>query len=276
MLGYTILKNDSTSQWLTLVHGASASASIWKYQIEFFKKYYNIVILDFNGYTENDFNLNGSHIYSIEFIAKEVIELLDKEQIKSSHFVGASLGNLIIRQILEEYPEMVNGVVMTSAILNINFMFSMVLYAFLFLGRFVPHKYLYSVSVAVSFPMPCNKLTRELFLGTKELFSKEMYRLWLRMAKENFALMHFFNLVGLRSEVLFINGNQDYMFLPFVKKFVKENDSAKLKIIEKSGHGVNIDKKDIYNKAVLTYLRRVESKRRVNQGVYESQVDYLK
>lgn len=268
MLAYRILRNESTSQWLTLVHGASASASIWKYQIEFFKKYYNVLILDFNGYSEDTTFVINETSYSFELLASEVVKIMREENIKSSHFIGASLGNIIVRQIMETDPQCVNAVVMTSAVLHLNFMATLVLYSCLFLEKIIPHKYLYKFSVAISFPMPSNKPSRQLFLESMDEFSREMYRLWLKLAKENFALMHFFNLVGLRSDVLFVNGNQDYLFLPYIKKFVRENETAELKIIQNGGHGINIDKKEIYNKEVLMYLRKVDSTQRYSSTVY--------
>lgn len=265
MLTYTLFKNETTSQWITFVHGASASSAVWKFQIEFFKRYYNVLVLDFIGYGEQTAENDNENIYSFEFVATEVIKVLNKEKIKHTHFIGTSMGNIIIRQIMETEPERVNAVVMTSAILNLNFMISLVLYLVIFLEKFVPHKMLYSLSVRVSFPMPCNKPSRELFRKNIHNFSQDMYRLWLKLAQENFALMHFFNLVGLRSKVLFVNGNQDYIFLPFVKKFVKANATAEIRIIERSGHGVNIDKKDIYNNEVLDYLRQIESQNRLSR-----------
>lgn len=266
MLTYTTFRNETTSQWITFVHGASANASIWKFQVDFFKRHYNVLVLDFNGYPSDDPTDSGENIYSFEFVAAEVVKVLEKEKIKTTHFVGTSMGNIIIRQIMETDLERVNAVVMTSAILNFNLVISFLLYLIIFLEKIIPHRLLYHVSVIVSFPMPCNKPTREHFLHNVHGFSQDMYRLWLRLAQENFALMHFFNLVGLRSKVLFVNGNQDYIFLPFVKKFVKANKAAEIKIIEKSGHGVNIDKKDIYNKEVLSYLRQTESHYRFSRS----------
>lgn len=260
MLTYTAFRNDTTTQWLTLVHGASANSLIWKYQIDFFKKYYNLLVLDFTGALhEAHHGMQEEEIYSFEYVANEVLNILKTERIESSHFVGTSMGNLVIRQIMETAPSKANAVVMTSAILNFNFGITILLYMLLVAEKIIPYSILYTISVMFCFPMPCNRPSRKHFLENSNVFSKDMYKLWLKIAKENFALMHFYNLVGLREKVLFINGNQDYLFLPFVKKFVQANKAAELKIIQKSGHGVNIDKKDIYNKEVLSYLRSVET-----------------
>ncbi|SFU33255.1 Pimeloyl-ACP methyl ester carboxylesterase [Pustulibacterium marinum] len=272
MLTYTTYRNETTKQWLTFVHGASADASVWSFQIDFFRKYYNVLVLDFKGFTSEEIEKTTSSNFTFEYVASEVVNVLDMERIDQSHFVGTSLGNIIIRQLLEDIPDRMNGVIMTSAILHFNLMISMLLYLNIFLQRFIPHRILYAVTMVTSTPMPCNKPTREHFFANLHNISKDSYKLWLRLAKENFALMHFFNLIGLRSEVLFISGNQDYIFLPYVKKFVKANKSATLKIIQRSGHGVNIDKKDVYNETVLEYFREIEQRDRYVQSSFYNSV----
>ena len=42
--------------------------------------------------------------YTFDVLAEDIIAVLDKENIKSSHFVGISLGTILIRQIGEMYP----------------------------------------------------------------------------------------------------------------------------------------------------------------------------
>ena len=47
MLHYTIYKNNDTSlPWLTFIHGAGGSSSIWHKQIRFFSKFFNLLLID--------------------------------------------------------------------------------------------------------------------------------------------------------------------------------------------------------------------------------------
>ena len=48
------------------------------------------------------------------------MDVLDKEKIKSSHFVGISLGTILIRQIAETYPKRIKSMVMAGAIMKLN------------------------------------------------------------------------------------------------------------------------------------------------------------
>jgi pimeloyl-ACP methyl ester carboxylesterase len=51
-------------------------------------------------------------------------------------------------------------------------------------------------------------------------------------------------------------GEEDYMFLPSVKKVVERHyKSSKLFVIENCGHVVNIEQPNIFNKEVISFIR---------------------
>ncbi len=50
MINYSVYENKSSSQWVTFVHGAGGSSSIWFRQIRDFHKQYNILLLDLRGH----------------------------------------------------------------------------------------------------------------------------------------------------------------------------------------------------------------------------------
>ena len=50
MINYSVYKNNSSIEWVTFVHGAGGSSSIWFRQIKEFKKYFNVILLDLRGH----------------------------------------------------------------------------------------------------------------------------------------------------------------------------------------------------------------------------------
>ena len=55
---------------------------------------------------------------------------------------------------------------------------------------------------------------------------------------------------------LYIMGNEDYMFLPSVRKVVERHfKTSKLLVIENCGHVVNVEKWEIFNLEVIKYIR---------------------
>ena len=123
MIHYQVYKNQNTTKWVTFVHGAGGSSSIWFKQIRAFKKMYNVLLLDLRGHGNSKPKLINAFVkkYTFNFIANDIIEVLDFEKIKNSHFVGISLGSILIRQIAESHPERVSSMIMGGAIMKLNF-----------------------------------------------------------------------------------------------------------------------------------------------------------
>ena len=103
MINYTIYKNPNNTQWVTFVHGAGGSSSIWFKQIRDFQKHYNVLLLDLRGHGESKPTLKTAfkQKYTFAALAHDILEVLDHLKIEKSHFVGISLGTILIRQLAE-------------------------------------------------------------------------------------------------------------------------------------------------------------------------------
>ena len=53
MINYITYKNENSNEWVTFVHGAGGSSSIWFKQIRDFKKQYNVLLLDLRGHGDS-------------------------------------------------------------------------------------------------------------------------------------------------------------------------------------------------------------------------------
>ena len=121
MINYTVYENKSNSQWVTFVHGAGGSSSIWFRQIRDFHKQYNILLLDLRGHGDSKPAKEGKQQYTFSALANDILEVLDELKIEKSHFVGISLGTILIRQLAELYPNRVQSMILGGAILKMNF-----------------------------------------------------------------------------------------------------------------------------------------------------------
>ena len=107
MLHYSTHLHPNSKTWVTFVHGAGGSSSIWFKQLREFSKHFNVLLLDLRGHGKSRMQLTNvfKKKYTFDVLAEDIIAVLDKENIKSSHFVGISLGTILIRQIGEMYPQ---------------------------------------------------------------------------------------------------------------------------------------------------------------------------
>ena len=122
MLHYSTHLHPSSKTWVTFVHGAGGSSSIWFKQLREFSKHFNVLLLDLRGHGKSRMQLTNvfKKKHTFDVLAEDIIAILDKENIKSSHFVGISLGTILIRQIGEMYPQRVQSMVMAGAIMKLN------------------------------------------------------------------------------------------------------------------------------------------------------------
>ena len=105
MINYITYKNENSNQWVTFVHGAGGSSSIWFKQIRDFKSQYNVLLLDLRGHGNSNSQIKKAfkQKYTFESIANDVLEVIDYLKIEKSHFVGISLGTILIRQLVDLY-----------------------------------------------------------------------------------------------------------------------------------------------------------------------------
>ena len=121
MIYYTThLNENSTSEWVVFVHGAGGSSTIWHKQIKAFKAHFNILLVDLRGHGQNIVTeeINNKLEYSLPSISKEIIEVLNEIKIDKAHFVGVSLGTILIRELIESHPERIIKTVLTGTIIR--------------------------------------------------------------------------------------------------------------------------------------------------------------
>ena len=267
MISYTIYKVDSSDtnvaqesekQWVTFVHGAGGSSSIWFKQIREFQKHFNVLLLDLRGHGNSSKQIKTAfkQKYTFKSIASDVVEVINHLKIESSHFVGISLGSIVIRQLAEMHPEKVKSMILGGAILKMNFRSQILMRVGNLFKYVLPYLILYKFFAFVIMPKKNHKNSRILFINeAKKLYQKEFIK-WFKLTAEINPILKWFRQVELDIPTLYVMGEEDYMFLPAVREVVKRHaKTAELFVIENCGHVVNVEQPIIFNTAVVSYLR---------------------
>jgi pimeloyl-ACP methyl ester carboxylesterase len=257
LINYTIYKNDSSKQWVTFVHGAGGSSSIWYKQIRDFQKHFNVLLLDLRGHGNSNQQIKQAfqRKYTFDSIANDVLEVIDFLKIQKSHFVGISLGTILIRQLAENHPERVQSMILGGAILKMNFRSQILMRLGNMFKYVLPYLVLYKFFAFVIMPNKNHKQSRLLFINeAKKLYQKEFIR-WFKLTAEINPILKWFRQVELNIPTLYIMGEEDYMFLPSVRKVVEKHyKSSKLFVIENCGHVVNVDRPLVFNHEVINFI----------------------
>ena len=259
MINYTIYENKNSSQWVTFVHGAGGSSSIWYKQIRDFKKEFNVLLLDLRGHGHSKPSLKEAfnQKYTFSSIANDILEVLDYLKIQKSHFIGISLGTILIRQLAEMHPQRVQSMILGGAILKMNFR-SQILMRFGTIFKYIlPYLVLYRLFAFVIMPKKNHKQSRLLFINeAKKLYQKEFIK-WFKLTAEINPILKWFRQVELDIPTFYIMGEEDYMFLPSVKKVVEKHfKSSQLFVIEQCGHVVNVEQPLVFNQKVIRFIHQ--------------------
>lgn len=256
MLHYTIYSHKESTDWVTFVHGAGGSSSIWFKQIRDFSREFNVLLIDLRGHGKSKSPAYDKlQTYSFDVIGDEVIEVLDHLKISNSHFVGISLGTIIIREISERYPDRVKSLVLAGAIMKMNARGQVLMRMGFLLKSIIPYLLLYKLFAFIIMPRKKHRESRYLFIEeAKKLYQKEFIR-WFTLVTQVNPLLSFFRINDVNIPTLYVMGQEDYMFLPSITKLVKDHRSATLEVIPDCGHVVNVDKPEIFNETTLKFLK---------------------
>ncbi|PKA97143.1 pimeloyl-ACP methyl ester carboxylesterase [Flavobacteriaceae bacterium MAR_2009_75] len=256
MLNYITYPHRKSSVWVTFVHGAGGSSSIWYKQVREFRNHFNVLLLDLRGHGSSKPGLKDAFNdkYTFDYVTEDIIEVVDHLQIEKSHFIGISLGTVLIRNIAESYPERVVSMVMGGAIIRLDMRFRLLMVFGNMFKSFVPYIWLYRLFTFAIMPDSNHKESRLLFVReAKRLYQKEFIR-WYKMGSQISTLLRLFRGVDIKIPTLYVMGGEDYLFLPSVKKMVNKQSVASLLTIENCGHVVNVEQPKFFNDFVISYI----------------------
>jgi pimeloyl-ACP methyl ester carboxylesterase len=261
MLYYKQYVLSQEAEWMVFVHGAGGSSNLFFKQIRAFKDEYNLLLLDLRGHgksraTNMTDMLKGR--YSFEMVSKDIVHVLDELKIEKAHFMGVSLGTIIVRMLSESSPERVHSMILGGAIAKLNLRSKFLVGLGNAVKRYVPYMWLYKFLAWIIMPKKRHSYARSLFIREAKKLRQAEFLRWFDLTKELNALLKYLFAYDSRIPTLYIMGSDDYMFLPQVQEQVKYQTSAILEIINKCGHVCNIEAPEAFNKLSLSFLKNYQ------------------
>ncbi|CAL2079645.1 2-succinyl-6-hydroxy-2, 4-cyclohexadiene-1-carboxylate synthase [Tenacibaculum sp. 190524A05c] len=261
LLYHNTYVHKTSSEWVTFIHGAGGSSTIWFKQVREFKKHFNVLILDLRGHGRSKPSIGKlfKNEYTFDVVTKDIIEVLQHVKIKKSHFIGISLGSILIRNLAEQKPELVKSMVLGGAILKLNFRSQLLMKLGNIFKSIVPYMLLYKLFAFIIMPKKNHKKSRLLFINeAKKLYQKEFLK-WFKLTSEINPLLRFFRAKEIKTPTLYIMGAEDHLFLPSIKRVVKNHLNSTLYVIEKCGHVVNVEQPTVFNTKTIDFISSLKS-----------------
>ncbi|MBA4538633.1 alpha/beta hydrolase [Bacillus aquiflavi] len=254
MLHYRLYETDPSYSWVTFIHGAGGSSSIWYKQIKEYKNHFNILCIDLRGHGKSKKDTWKKNDTFIQ-VAEDVIKVLDHLNISSSHFVGISLGTIVIQTLAQEYPNRVLSTILGGAVIKLNIRAKFLLTVGRLFKSIIPYMWLYKLFATIIMPYSHHKESRIVFIQqAKKMCQKEFVR-WFSLTKSINPFLKNLQLNVKGIPTLFIMGEEDYLFLAPVKELVSRQPELHLITLKNSGHVCNIDQPQKFNKATIQFIQ---------------------
>jgi len=93
------------------IHGLGENAPSWRFQTDFFSRGFRTIAMDLRGHARSD---DGDEVITLDLFASDVIGLLDYLGIDKAHFIGHSMGGVILQEIAASYPERLLSIILSS------------------------------------------------------------------------------------------------------------------------------------------------------------------
>lgn len=253
MLHHKVLTHSSSSEWTVFIHGFGGSSNVWFKQIKAFHEHFNVVLIDLRGHGKSQ-GLTTHRRYSFELIAREVAEVVAFLKIQKAHFIGVSLGSIIIRQVAVNYPNLVKSMIFAGAITQLDIKSRF----FLRLGRILqpilPYMALYKLFANIMMPKKNHSESRSLFIHeAKKLMTKEFKR-WFKLTGRLTRYLNYLQHENKGDKALYVMGSEDHLFVGPAKEIVRNNPNLQLEIVANCGHVVNVEQPDAFNKVAIAFI----------------------
>ncbi len=247
-----ILSEDA--DWVVFIHGAGGSIVTWKYQVEAFKPFFNLLLLDLRDHGKSKNIEPAFEAYNFDIVTADVLKVIDHLGIQRAHFLSVSLGSVVLQKLDELRPELVNKMIMAGGVFRATFTIKLFVHSAKFLNHFLPYRAIYNLFSWVVLPRRNHRRSRRMFrLQSQKLTPKE-YLKWIGLYRDFFRLLRQFFNRELRNLSLVVMGDQDHVFFSAAQRFARTHQRAQLVIMEKCGHVCNIEQYERFNRTALAFL----------------------
>ena len=254
MLKFKTHLNNKNNEWITFLHGFGGSSNIWHKQVRELSKHFNLLFIDLRGHGKSH-NIHLDTNFNLFTACEDIINVLKFLKIKNSHFIGISFGTLLIFKLMESHKKYINKSILAGAITSFNYFTRFLLICVNLLKSILPNMFLYKLFAYIIMPKSNHKESRLIFINEAKVIDRKVFDQWLKLIPDFKKTILYLNPINFNKYILFISGNDDYLFSEDVRQFASKNKFLSYYSIKGAGHVVNIDKPSVFNKKVIEYLK---------------------
>lgn len=252
MLYYKIYGNEENEP-VILIHGIGGNHRIFYKQLKEYSKYFQVIAIDLLGHGKSP-GIDRNKKPTFEENVDKVVELMDHLQIEKAHFVGVSLGSIIIHQLLKSNSERVKSATFAGGITTVNIVPKTILLLGFAIRKNIPYMWLYTFFAHILMPKKNHEQSRIVFIKEAKTLGQFHFTYWLKILRYCDQIYNQIeeNIVP----KLYISGSEDHMFYHTLKKDIQKDAYSTISVIENCGHVCNIERSDIFNEQSINFIQK--------------------
>lgn len=258
LLFHKTFLHPSSNQWVVFVHGAGGSSSIWFKQVKEYRRHFNLLLIDLRGHGKSNhlFKDLMANRYTFKAVTLDILKVLDHLKIRSAHFVGMSLGTIIVRNIAELALPRVQSMVLGGAVTRLDIRSQVLVKLGNLCKHIVPYMWLYRLFAYIVMPQNAQKESRSLFIREAKKLCQKEFKRWFILTADVNPMMKYFKERELAIPTLYLMGERDYMFIQPVRDMVAAHRFSQLHQIEGCGHVCNVEKPEEFNSLSIKFIKQ--------------------
>ncbi|QBY03668.1 alpha/beta hydrolase [Thalassotalea sp. HSM 43] len=259
LLFHKTILNPNSDEWVVFVHGAGGSSSIWFKQLKEYKQHFNLLFIDLRGHgrsapvTIRQLLTKG---YTFKDVTQDIIHVLDHLKIRTAHFVGISLGTILIHKLAELAPSRVKSMVLGGAVTRFDYRSNTLVKLGDFFKHVMPYMWLYRLFAFILMPQKGQKESRHMFINDAKKLCQKEFKRWFKLAADVNPLMKYYREHESGKPTLYLMGQNDYMFLRPVRDIVARHQQSHLVEIEDCGHVCNVEQPKQFNQQSIDFIKQ--------------------
>ena len=257
MLHYKTIENNHSDKCIVMVHGAGGSIEVWFRQVADYARHFNLLLVDLAGHGGSANEAFGKG-FNFSKAAEQVMEVVNHLKIKKGHFMGLSLGSIVVRIIAKENPHQVASMVLAGAVTKLNAKVRTLLTLATTFKRLIPYPLIKKVIAKCIIPQEKYENSKRLFLKNAKKVSFDSFLNWLKLGDGIGKYIKELFEEYISIPTLYLMGEDDKLFLPQVQQTVKNGgENVSLIVVPNAGHVCNVDNKRFFNQHSLEFLQSV-------------------
>lgn len=257
MLHYKIIGNNPANGWVVMLHGAGGSIEVWFRQVSDFSRHFNLLLVDLAGHG-GSVGEAFSKGFNFERVADQVMEVVDYLGIEKAHFMGLSLGSIIVRVIAEQYPTRVESMVLAGAVTHLSFQTRLLVKLVDMFKYIIPYKALKWLIAKFIIPQQKYAKSKNLFLRSAQRLSFESFLQWMKLGDNLSHRMKELFSRQVRIPTLYMMGENDHLFFSQALSVARAGGrNVSFVVIPDAGHVCNVDNKSFFNRVSIEFLNSI-------------------